>query len=269
MTLLPVSGITLSVREPTGEDELYVVETAFPPFPAMLGLARRVARTAAGQPLDWAILPAADLGAAVLIIRQSWIGDVIRSDIWCPEPGCGDRIDITFSIGEYLRHHRPRRPRGVTAEPSGGWYSLSGTPGARGRAGAGGAAVRFRIPTVDDLIAASGCDQPTEELTGRCVDAPDLAWSLAQRLDRALSALAPSLDDLLGGECPGCGQTMTMRFEPLGYALAELQNAFSGIYAETHALARSYGWPEGAILALPRNRRRRYVSVITDERLTG
>ena len=43
-----------------------------------------------------------------------------------------------------------------------------------------------------------------------------------------------------------------MRFDPLAYTLAELRNAFSGIHLETHALAAAYGWPEEAILALPR-----------------
>lgn len=255
--MLPVSRVGLSVREPTGEDELYIVETALAPFPAILGLSRRVARTAGGQPLDWGVLPATDLEAAALIIRQSWIGDVIRTDTWCPAAGCGERIDVSFGIGEYLRHHRPRWPRGVSEGPGAGWYSLAG------------AAASFRLPTVDDLAAASSRDRPTEELTSRCVDAPDLARALARRLDRALSALAPSLDDLLGGSCPGCGHPVTMRFEPLTYILAELQNAFSGVFVETHALASSYGWPEDAILALPRSRRRRYVSIITDEWQAG
>jgi hypothetical protein len=57
-----------------------------------------------------------------------------------------------------------------------------------------------------------------------------------------------------------------MRFDPLGYTLGELRNVFSGIHYETHALASAYGWPEDAILALPRGRRRRYASIVTDER---
>jgi hypothetical protein len=257
VTLLPVSGVALSVREPTGADELYVVETALAPIPAILGLARCVAGTVTGQPLDWDALPATDLEAAALIIRQSWLGDLIRTDTWCPGPGCGERIDVSFGIGEYLRHHQPRRPRGISQGSGGGWYSLAGE------------AARFRLPTVDDLMAASSCKQPAQELTSRCVEAPDLARALARRLDRALSALAPSLDDLLGGGCPGCGQPVTMRFDPLAYTLTELRIAFSGIYMETHALACSYGWPEDAILALPRDRRRRYVSIIADERQAG
>ena len=252
--MLPVSGTALAVREPTGEDEIYLVETALAPSAAFLGLAERVATTAAGDPVDWPGLPAADLDAAALEIRRAWIGDLIRTDAWCPGPGCGERIDVSFSIASYLGHHRPRQPRGVTRAPGEGWFSLAG------------AAVRFRLPTVADLVAAASQANPAEMLSGRCIDAPEISRPLARRLDRALAALAPSLEDVLGGTCPACGHEVTARFDPLSYVLAELRSAFSGIHLETHALASAYGWPEQAILALPRSRRWRYASIIADER---
>ena len=201
--MLPVSGMALAVREPTGEDELFVVETAAAPLAAVLGLARRVASTATDGPLDWSSLPAADLDAVALVIRQSWIGDAIRTDAQCTGPDCQERIDVSFGIGDYISHHRPRRPRGITGAPDAGWFSLAG------------AAARFRIPTVADLLAAVSGDRPAEILSGRCVDAAEIPPALARRMDRALSALAPSLDDLLGGNCPACGREVTMRFDPL------------------------------------------------------
>jgi hypothetical protein len=252
--LLPVSGIQLAVREPTGEDELYVVETGLAPLTALLELVGRVATAAKGDPVNWAAVPAADLEAAALIIRQRWIGDAIRADIRCPGPECRERIDVSFGIDAYLGHHRPRRPRSVAEPPASGWYTLTG------------AAIRFRIPTIADRLAAADASHPADTLCERCVEAPEISRALARRLDRALSALAPSLNDLIGGSCPACGQGVTMRFDPLGYTLAELRNAFSGIHLETHALASEYGWPEEAILALPRSRRRSYASIIADER---
>jgi hypothetical protein len=255
--LLPVSGVALAVREPTGEDEIYVLETTLAPLPTILELARRVASTSTGSPVDWASLPATDLDATALMLRWSWIGGVIRTDASCPGPGCRERIDVSFGIGDYLRHHRPRRPRSVVTMTGTAWFTLTG------------ATVRFRLPTVADVLAAAACDQPAEELSSRCIDAPELSHTLARRLDRALSALAPTLDDLLGGSCPACGHQVTMRFDPLTYTVAELRQAFSGIHLEVHALATAYGWPEDAILALPRSRRRRYASMIADERRAG
>jgi hypothetical protein len=258
VTLLPVSGAVLTVGEPTGEDEIYLVETSMPPLPAILGLARRVASiAAAGDPLDWSSLPAADLNATALEIRRSWMGDLVRTDARCPDPDCRERIDVSFSIGDYIRHHRPRRPRGLTREPGEDWFTLSGAP------------VRFRLPTVADLLALARQDRPAEMLSYRCIDASEIPRALARRLDRAFSALAPSLEDYLGGICPACGHEVTMHFDPLTYTLAELRSAFSGIHLETHALATAYGWPEEAILALPRTRRQRYASIIDDERLAG
>jgi hypothetical protein len=251
--LLPVSGLVLAVREPTGDDELYVIETELAPLPALLGLVQRVASAADGGPIDWAGLPATDLDAAALVLRQSWIGDAIRTDTRCPEPGCRERIDVSFRICDYIEHHRPRRPRGITEAPDAGWFRLAG------------AAARFRVPTVADLLVATSAGQLADALTSRCVEAPELPRALAQRLDRALSALAPSLKDLIGGNCPACGREVAMRFDPLGYTLTELREAFSGIHLETHALASAYGWPEQAILALPRGRRRRYASIIANE----
>ncbi len=252
--MLPVSGIQLAVREPTGEDELYVVETGLAPLTTLLELAGRVATAVDGEPVDWATLPATDLEAAALIIRQRWIGDAIRADIRCPGLECHERIDVSFGIDDYMRHHRPRRPRSVAEAPVGGWFTLTG------------ATVRFRLPTIADRLAAAYASHPADTLCERCVKAPEISRALARRLDRALSALAPSLNDLVGGSCPACGQDVTMRFDPLGYTLTELRNAFSGIHLETHALAYAYGWPEAVILALPSSRRRRYASIIAEER---
>jgi hypothetical protein len=264
--LLPVSGIDLMVREPTGQDELYVVETDLAPVPALLGLAARVARTAAGAEVDWTGLPASDAGAVALTIRQAWLGDAISTDTRCPQPACGERIDVAFGIDDYLRHHSPRQPRGVTtsgvttsgvttsgaADP--GWFALTG------------ADVRFRIPTVGDVIAAWYQSEPDAALLGRCVEPAEISRAVARRLDRALSAIAPSLSDLVGGCCPACGHEVALRFDPVSYTLADLRNAFAGLHWQTHAIAAAYGWPEEAILALPRRRRARYASIIADER---
>ena len=126
--MLPVSGVVLAVREPTGEDELFVAETALAPVPALVELARRVGTTVAGGPLDWTSLPATDLDAAALVIRRSWIGDAIRTDAMCPGPGCRERIDVSFGIGDYLHYHRPRRARSAVGRSDEGWLTLAGTP---------------------------------------------------------------------------------------------------------------------------------------------
>lgn len=248
--MLPVSGLTVIVREPTGVDEVSVVESALRGLPAMLDLARRVVTLTDGGPVDWDALPATDLVAVSLMIRRAWIGELITTEGNCPGAGCGERFDISFPVSSYLADHRPRHPRGVSQHSAAGWYLLPRSE------------VRFRIPTVADALAAAVARDPAGELASRCVDPPGGDAALARRIDRALSALAPGLDGLVGGSCPACGTALTLTFDPLLYTLSELRDTFRSVYDQTHALAVAYGWTEHAVLAMPRSRRGRYASLI-------
>jgi hypothetical protein len=252
--LLPVSGVELVVREPTGHEELFVAETALDAPLAMLELARRVAAAEQSGTADWMALPAVDLDAVALIIRQTLIGEEIESDAVCPDPQCGERIEVCFRIGDYLAHHRPRRPRHVSPAAEIGWYQLEGTD------------VRFRIPTVADLLAAWRGASPDAALARRCVEPPEVRTAVARRIERALSALAPRLNDLVGGSCPACQQEVSLRFDPLTFTWNEVQRLCAGIHQQIHALAAAYGWDEETIVALPRRRRVRYASIIAGER---
>lgn len=255
--MLPASGISLTIREPTSEDELFVLETSLEPFLAVLELGRRVARREDGGALAWERLPASDLAAIALDIRRAWLGDTVSTEGLCPASDCGTPIDVTFSLTAYLDHHRPRAARGALADGETGWYVLRGTE------------TRFRLPQVDDLIAISPGREDVGELIARCVLPAELPAAHARRLDRALSALSPNLDDLIAGVCPACAQAVQLRFEPCSFVLAELRDAFSTIYLETHLIAARYGWEEQAILRLPRARRGRYASFAAEERIAA
>jgi hypothetical protein len=242
----------IDVREPTGDDELFLLETRLAPAAALVALAGRVA-TVAGRPPDWDQVTAAQLGAVALGIRRAWIGDRILSEGRCPESGCAERVDVSFSSVTYLAHHRPRRPRNVSASDD-GWYRLARTQ------------VRFRIPSVADMLGAGESAEPAAVLALRCLEPAELPARAARAVDRALAALAPSLEGLVGGHCPACGAEVALRFDPLIYTIAELRDAFAGTYRETHALASAYGWPEETILRQPRSRRQRYATMVYEDR---
>lgn len=247
--ILPVSGRELRLREPTGEDELLVLEDSGSPPVAILELATRLTSDPSGRPIDWPALPAADLGAAALLIRSSWIGRTIRTEALCTAPSCGEPIEVVFGIAAYLLHHRPRRFRGSTAREA-GWYGLNGTD------------ARFRIPTIADLLAALEAPDAPALLHARCVRPPGPPAAVAGRIDRALQALAPRLDDDIGGSCPSCGTFVELHFDPVSYVLAELRDAATSLYVHVHELALAYHWSERAILALDRRRRTGYVEMI-------
>lgn len=248
--VLPASGTWVELHEPTGEDELALLRATGPAAPTMLAL---VARLASDQrePIDWPALPAVDLGAAALLMRSDWLGKLIRAEAMCPVAGCGEPIDVPISIPEYLHHHRARPARSASpCEP--GWFALSGSE------------VRFRIPTIADLLAR--LDGGSEaSLRERCVQPPGLTAAVARRVDRALDALAPRLDGDLSGTCPACGERVGLRFEPISYVLEELREASGGLLAQVHELAFAYHWSEADILRLDRRRRQGYVSMIRGE----
>jgi hypothetical protein len=249
------SELALEVRDATGQDELYLLETARPPVAVMAGLAGRVATLPGGAPLDWAVIPAAQLAAVALLLRQAWIGDRIVSEGSCRQADCRERFDISFSVNAYLAAHRARKPRNVI--PAGdGWHELAG------------AGIRFRVPSVQDLLAALARPDAAAVLTAGCVEPRDVTARQLRRLDQALSALAPSLIDLVGGGCPACGAEVSLTFDPLAYCLAEFRDEFGGLYRETHQLAAAYKWPEESIHRLPRGRRRRYAALVNETVVT-
>jgi hypothetical protein len=259
--MLPAGGRSLRVRDPTSEDELFLLESELEPALAVLELARRVLAYPHGAPLELTRLPASELAALALCIRRAWLGDTIATEAACTAPGCAEPIDVSFSVSAYLEHHQPRAARGVQADAE-GWHLLRGTE------------LRFRVPLVEDLLAVHAEDRADGEpgaaagtLLARCVaGGATLTAAHARRLDRALGALAPSLDDLVAGDCPACAATVQLRFEPCSFVLAELRAAFSPIYLETHLIAARYGWGEQAILDLPRRRRRHYARLAAEER---
>lgn len=252
--MLPVSGLTLHVREATGADELVVLEPGRSPVATVVTLASRLTTDSRGQAPDWEELPAADVGAIALTIRQAWLGERISTDTRCPDPGCRERMDIAFAIPAYIAHHRPRRYSGVLAGQDTGWYGLAGT------------SVSFRLPTIGDLRAAVASADPERCLREQCVRPATVPAAVARRVSRAMAALAPSLSEAVTVCCPACGGSDLLRFDPVTYALTELRDAAGGLYEEVHLLASAFRWPEDAILALPRSRRARYAELIRRER---
>lgn len=253
--MLPVSHVTLEVRETTGEDELIILEPAGHPVTIMVRLADRIAVSAAGEPVTWDELPAADLGAIALIIRRTWLGDTIRTEGFCADPACREPMDIAFGISAYLGHHRPRPGRGVLAGRSCGWFDLAD------------ADASFRLPTIGDLRVAVSTPDPELCLRQRCVTPAAVPSAVARRISRAMYALAPSLNGPVTARCPACGGDVILHFDPLTYTLAELRDAVADLYEQVHMLASAFGWPERDILLLPRRRRARYAALIHDQRV--
>ena len=199
-------------------------------------------------------LPLGDIDALMLRLRQRVVGDVIRAESRCPAPGCGELVDVSFSIADYLAHHAPELPDDVEAAEEPGWYRLRH----------GG--VSFRPPTARDELSladpAPAAGDTEEALLERCAPGVGPGTPDREAIEAALERLAPDLCGELSGSCVECGAPVTPTFDPTAFTLGELRDRAAPLFEEVARIARSFHWSEAAILALPAMRRERYADLV-------
>lgn len=260
---LPVSGVRVALRHPTGAEDLLIAEAGASDLSLALALAVRLSCTADGKPIPWDAMAVGDLDAFVVRLRQALIGDRVVTDVACRDEACSARIDVSFRLEAYLAHHRPvvrmrgsrRRTVRANAE-SPGWFELveGSLAGQRQR-------VRFRLPSVGDVIACAQEPNVVDALWRRCTELYD-APTQRRRVEAAMEALAPALSGTLRGVCPECATPIDAYFDARSYCLSELRDRASFIFEDVDLLAQRYGWTERAILAMPSARRASYLETI-------
>jgi hypothetical protein len=140
--ILPISGTALSLRQPTGAEDLVLAEHD-PDDPALaLALVDRLAT--ADTTIEWADLPVTDIDTLIVRLRQALVGDRVIADGACSVPSCRQAVDLSFGLDAYLAHQRPRRKPAVVTGEAPGWFALP-VPGAE--------PVQFRLPILADQIA--------------------------------------------------------------------------------------------------------------------
>ena len=97
-------------------------------------------------------LPITDIDTLIARLRQAVVGDRVVAESACTAPACGERVDLSFRVGEWLAHQRPRtlKSRGRQVECDGdapGWYKLRADDSD---------VIGFRLPTLADQIAIEG-----------------------------------------------------------------------------------------------------------------
>jgi hypothetical protein len=252
---LPVSGLSIYIRPPTGEEDVLLAEADADD--AALALAKRLASASDGAAIDFRALSITDLDAFVLRLRQMLMGDRICADVACLAPNCGKLLDVSFRIDAYLAHQLTanRAPRDVTpSAEEAGWYLLRRRTSGEGKR----VEATFRLPSPLDELEIQGRHDAAEALARRLMRPGDLTLRVRRRVEAAMEALAPTLCGDLEGVCPECGSRRTIRFDPRHFCLQELRDRASFIYEDVDLLAARYHWPENAILGLPNTRRASY-----------
>jgi hypothetical protein len=193
--------------------------------------------------------PAAGLGALtagecdgrLLDLRERLFGPKLEGAGRCGR--CGEAVEFTVRTDEVrVRGSEPRSP-GLLAVDG---YEL-----------------RFRLPTADDLAAASlEHDVPAARraLVELCVlaarrngDEAELASlpePVLEALAERMATADPQADVELALSCPACGYEWSAGLDPGAFVWSELDAWTRRTLHDVHVLAAAYGWSEAEILAL-------------------
>jgi hypothetical protein len=119
-------------------------------------------------------------------------------------------------------------------------------------------ALRFRVPRMDDLLG----DDPRPLVERCCAGAAALAPDAIAQAGDALDALDPVANPVFDLVCSACGTAYRAAVDIAAFVAEALDRCAARLLREIDMIAAAYGWSEAAIVALPAERRRRYVTMI-------
>jgi len=205
----------------------------------------------------------ADRQFLLLQLRRATFGDRVHADLFCPWPDCGERVSLAFSI-EAIPVEAPagRAPT----------YTVTLSEAA------GAAEVEFRLPTGADQEELSPWlahdeAQALTRLLARCVlrvgpsgSGVDALSPLARaEIEARMAEVAPRIEQTVEARCAGCGRSFSAPLDIHRFFFGELRADPDLLYREVHYLAYHYHWSEAEIMAMTRDRRRRYMDVLAGE----
>jgi hypothetical protein len=214
-------------------------------------------------------LGAGDREALLLQLRQLSHGDAMTCVLRCPSAGCGEPLELALRVSELLL------PEYADAAPE---YALQVAHDDADYA------LRFRLPNAGDLDQAAAIARDDglragAELLARCIlearaDGTAIdTRALPEAVHDAVAAAIAERDPQAGIEfamtCPVCAHAFVAELDAASLLLEELDARAQRSLREVHVLASQYGWSEREILAMPAQRRARYIELIGAMRRTG
>lgn len=228
-------------------------------------LARTVVELGGIQPVNAATvsdLTVGDREALLLRLRTALLGDTLDAVIECPGTGCGEKLEVTLSIPDFLQVE----------------YD-NGAPEYEEVLGLGDTRrpVRFRLPTGADQeavasLAESDIAGAARLLLERCVlsvagrdPSSDDLDELGDLVATRWKELDPQAETTLRFVCPNCGSEFETGLDAGAFLFEELAARSVHLFHEVDTLARTYHWSEAEILALSATRRRRYAELVSGQ----
>ena len=215
----------------------------------------------------------ADRQYLLLKLRQFTFGDVVRASVFCPCPDCGRRVSLEFAIDDVpVEEARERAPQ----------FTLTLSRDALGEEDASEREVHFRLPNGADQEVVSPLLEENEAaalslLLRRAIrrigsvattdtDSLSTLSSLARaEIEAEMERVAPRVELTMDTACAECGRGFAVPFDLHRLFFGELRTDSDLLYREVHYLAYHYHWGEGEIMAMPRDKRQKYVALLADE----
>jgi hypothetical protein len=216
----------------------------------------------------------ADRDYLIVKLRLLTLGPRVDCVLRCPDPNCGELMDLTFNLDELEFERKPVKQRYVTIQ------LLHGAAEFQSEQLTGSVDVRF--PNGADQEACAPLftiDKETAlaELLSRCIRRVDNCSTVDRAkmsgLDRAvrleieerLRQLAPQTEIELEASCPECEKSFGAGFDALTFLLREIISSVRSVEHDVHYLAWHYHWSEREILSMTRRKRQRYVALVQEE----
>lgn len=183
----------------------------------------------------------------LLEIHQAVVGTPLEAVVACRH--CDAENEFVVPVVQILELPAPEPPTVVEVEVS-------------------GVVTTYRLPSVEDLAATGGLpfDAAVRLLAARTrAGGPtpvELDDEAVARLATAWEHADPAASLTVDLDCVSCGATLTASVDPAEFVARDLDRLVRDLLGEVHGIAVAYGWSESEILALPPDRRRRYLELI-------
>lgn len=245
------------LRQLTTKDEIFLADDGMALEPAARTTAlleRCLVRLGLGTASAESIraLTVGDREALLLTLRRMALGE--RMDCIFECPACSQQMDVQLNVSELLvppTRHESQQFKIQT--------------GRRKRP------ISFRLPTGEDqeqvaVVAGRDLDAAVALLRTRClIGKPRLRNAEAMLIDTEMAALDPQAEILLDLICPSCGADSQVAFDISDHLFRELGGLADRLYRQVHVLALTYHWSEAEIMGMARQRRHKYLELLTRE----